>query len=89
MLTLVVGSLLYSVWLVLVAVFVVLVPAIAGVAVPVMVRVAVVPFASVGIVHTPLVYVPIDGVAVNPVGIVSSITMLVAVSGPLFFAVTV
>ena len=55
MLTLVAGWLLYSVWLILVAVFVVLVPAIVDVAFPVMVNVAFAPFASVGIVHTPLV----------------------------------
>ena len=87
-----VGWLLYSVWLVLVAVLVVLVPAIVLPTVPVMFSVAVCPVVSVGIVHIPLLNVPIDGMIftfVSPVGMMSVMFMFVALSGPLLVAVTV
>ena len=91
-LVVVVGWLLYSVWLVLVAVLVVLVPAMLLLAVPVIVSVALCPFARVGMVHTPLLKDPTDGVATAPInceGMMSWILTLVAVSGPLFRAVTI
>ena len=69
--------------------FVVLVPAIVDVAVPVMVNVAVPFIAECWYCPYSIGVCSIDGVAVNPVGIMSSITMLVAVSGPLLVAVTV
>jgi len=55
-----------------------LVPACAADSFPVKVSVPVAPLANDGIVHTPLVYDPMDGVpAVNPEGVGSFICMLV------------